>query len=496
VKFFRSLFKGLRGRLTLTYTLVTVLALMALEAILFISATAYSQVTDTENYLNDVVTTLVPEARSYLQPEQDLPGLQVWLTTLSRKGYASLEPQGLFDSPAAAIVKNSPIHVLSPDGEILAWNESAEGGKFIPYSELVIENAYSGNQSIRNLYEMDGNGNYWVAVPIYQKDHTEPVLGVITLTVEPLPVKNLTYWSSLLGLGMLAGALLLVALAPFGAVFGYILSKGLTRRLSNLSTTAQAWGKGDFTMMPPPDRGNDEISALSYQMREMASKIGNLMQDKQALAQMKERNRIAQELHDTVKQQSFATLMQVRAARNLLPTDSAAAEKSLCEAETLIKASQQELALMISELRPPALEGKGLVDALRSYVESWSTSACVLVTCKIIGNRDLPFDVEHTLYRVAQEGLSNVARHSRASAVIVNLVFEENQVVLIIEDNGAGFDFAEKQASGFGLISMQDRLKEVGGKLEIRTGIHSGTQLTASVPLLGKILTNGDAKNV
>ncbi|MRS03168.1 sensor histidine kinase, partial [bacterium] len=107
----------------------------------------------------------------------------------------------------------------------------------------------------------------------------------------------------------------------------------------------------------------------------------------------------------------------------------------------------------------------------------------------------LPFDVEHTLYRIAQEGLSNVARHSRASAVIINLVFEENQVILIIEDNGIGFDFAEKGASGFGLVSMQDRLKEVGGKLEIRTGMHSGTQLTASVPLLGKTRKTGDIQN-
>ncbi|MBA4384572.1 MAG: hypothetical protein C0410_07530, partial [Anaerolinea sp.] len=266
------MFKGLRGRLTLTYTLVTVLALMALETILFISVTTYSQVTDIDDYLNDVVTMLVPEARSYLQPEPDLPGLQVWLTTLSRKGYASLEPQGLFDSPAAAIVKNSPIYVLSPTGEILAQNESSKGTQFIPYAESIMENAYSGNQTIRNLYMMDGNGKYWMAVPIYQRNHNDPVLGVIVITVEPLPVKNFTYWTSLLGLGMLAGAILLVALAPFGAVFGYILSRGFTRRLTNLSNTAQAWGKGDFSVMPPLDRSNDEISALGYQMREMASR--------------------------------------------------------------------------------------------------------------------------------------------------------------------------------------------------------------------------------
>ncbi|MBA4385591.1 MAG: hypothetical protein C0410_12705, partial [Anaerolinea sp.] len=192
----------------------------------------------------------------------------------------------------------------------------------------------------------------------------------------------------------------------------------------------------------------------------------------------------------------FATLMQVRAARNLLDSsDLFAAKKSLLEAETLIKASQQELGLMISELRPPALDGKGLIEALRSYVESWSSSACIPATYKVIGERSLPFDVERTLYRVAQEGLSNVARHSRASAVIVNLVTEDNQAILIIEDNGTGFDFAEKQESGFGLVSMHDRLKEVGGKLEIRTGLHTGTQLTASVPLPGTAHASGGQIN-
>ena len=495
MRFFRFLFKGLRGRLTLTYTLVTVLALMTLEAILFIGAAAYTQISDTESYLEDVIITLVPEARSYLQPEQDLPGLQVWLTTLSRRGYASLEPQGLFDSPAAAIVYGSPIYIISPTGDILAKVPQTGSKQFIPYSDKVFQQALAGHQSIQDLNIQDENGNYWMAVPIYQKDHNLPVLGVIALTIEPLPVRNLTDWVTLLALAFLAGLVMLVALAPFGAIFGFILSRGLTRRLTNLSSTAQAWGKGDFSVMPPVDRSDDEISALGYQMREMASKINNLMQDKQALAQMKERNRIAQELHDTVKQQSFATLMQVRAARNLLSSDAPAAEKSLLEAETLIKASQQELGLMISELRPPELEGKGLTEALKSFVEGWSTSACVPATYKVIGDRPLPFDVEHTLYRIAQEGLSNVARHSRASAVIVNLVYEENQVILIIEDNGIGFDFAEKGSSGFGLVSMQDRLKEVDGKLEIRTGVHSGTQLTASVPLLGKTKRTGELLN-
>lgn len=476
-------FKGLKGKLTLTYTLVTVLALMALEAILFISTTTYSVVTDTDNYMQDIITTLVPEARSYLQPEPDLDGLQVWLTTLSRKGYASLEPQGLFDSPAAAIVPRSPIYVLSPNGDILAQNESASEVEFIPYSKLVMDKAYAGSEIIRDLYMVDANGNNWMAVPIFQKDHSFPVLGVIVLTVEPLPAKNFTYWSSLLGLAMLAGALLLVALAPFGTFFGFAISRGLTKRLTNLSTAAQAWGKGDFSVMPPPDRGNDEISDLGIQMREMARKISVLMEDQQSLAQIQERNRIAQELHDTVKQQSFATLMQVRAARNTLNADPVLAKKSLIEAEKLIKDSQMELGLMISELRPPALEGKGLVEALREYVQNWSSNACIPATFKVNDERPLPFEIEHTLYRILQEGLSNIARHSRASACSVIMNYTENQIVMDIQDNGIGFNLAEYQISGFGLTSMHDRLEKVHGKLTFHTGPDTGTQLTAMIPL-------------
>ena len=100
----KSLFKGLRARLILTYSLVTVLALMTLEIILFILVATYSQITNVDNYMSDIVSTLVPQARVYLQPEPDLAGLQVWVSNLSLKGLASLEPQALYDIPAAQIV--------------------------------------------------------------------------------------------------------------------------------------------------------------------------------------------------------------------------------------------------------------------------------------------------------------------------------------------------------------------------------------------------------
>jgi len=477
------MFKGLRGRLTLTYTLVTVLALMALEFVLFIVLIANYDTYDQDNYLNDVVYTLVPEARSYLQPEPDLTGLQVWLETLARTGKASLEPQDLFDSPAAAIVPDSPLYVLSPQREILAEVRPAAEGPFTSHSNEIVEKALAGSEDIHDLSLVDENGKYWMAVPIYQEDHDAQVLGVLVLTVEPMPGMNMEQWVDSISAAMLAGLVMLLALAPFGAIFGYFISKRLTGRLQNLTFVAQAWGNGDFAVMPPPDRRKDEISALSQQMRDMAMRIHSQWQDLQVLTQMRERNRIAQELHDTVKQQTFATLMQVRAARNRLHTDVDATEKSLLEAENLIKASQQELASMIAELRPPSFEGKGFVRALHEFVDNWSNLSCISASFKVNGEKPLIEEAEHTLYRIAQEGLSNVSRHSRASAVVVNLCYNDNEVRLEIQDNGVGFDLSQYQSSGFGLTSMHERLKDLGGRLEIRTGRESGTILTAVLPI-------------
>ena len=133
---------------------------------------------------------------------------------------------------------------------------------------------------------------------------------------------------------------------------------------------------------------------------------------------MEERNRLARELHDTVKQQTFATLMQVRAAKNLLeqrPGRRPAAPGARPRA--LIKTSQQELGLIIAELRPAALEGQGL--ARRAARLPGHLVAACAHPGRLPGaatSAALPLEVEQALYRVAQEALSNVARHSRASA--------------------------------------------------------------------------------
>lgn len=485
----RNFFKTLRGKLILTYTLVTVLALLALEILCLLVIVTFVSFTNSDRvaYFSDVVYTLYPRASRYMQPgAQDIKGLQEWLNQVYASRHASSDPVSWVDSPAALVVENQPLYILSPDRVVLAQTAQGTnlvGQTFTPpnaNAEAVLSNALQGDLSPLRLVTVMYDGNYWMSVPVLQSDAGSPVVGVVVLSVTPPPPLLLQMLPLLAGAVGFTGILLLIAVAPFGALFGMIMSRGLTRRLANLSTAADAWSEGNFSVVPQ-DRSGDEISALGTRLRHMAERLQTLLRTQQELAMLEERNRIARELHDTIKQQNFASLMQIRAARNQLSTDPSAAAQALTEAEHLIKTSQQELGIMITELHPAALEAQGLVPALRTYVETWSHQSNIVAVFRADHEKRLSPAVEQSLYRVAQEALANVARHSQATTVNVDLRFTESELTLTIADNGIGFD--ADTARGFGLASMQERLTALDAILEVKSSSGSGTTLVARVPL-------------
>lgn len=301
------------------------------------------------------------------------------------------------------------------------------------------------------------------------------------VTVEPPPPLILSLGPMILGGVMATAAVLLVAVVPFGTLFGFIMSRGLTRRLRALTAAADAWSEGDFRAMPQ-DRTRDEIGTLGLRMRNMAERIQNLLQTQQALTMVEERNRLARELHDTVKQQTFAMLMQVRAARNLLESDPSAASQHLEDAESLIKSAQKDLSMLIAELRPAELDGQGLAGALQIYLDTWSQHTRIPATFQVQNECGLPLAVEQALYRVTQEALANAARHSHASAVNVRLDYSPEQVRLVVTDNGVGFDPQVVQHSGFGLQSMRERLSALGGRIMVQSSAENGTTVIAMAP--------------
>jgi signal transduction histidine kinase len=197
------------------------------------------------------------------------------------------------------------------------------------------------------------------------------------------------------------------------------------------------------------------------------------------LAVVEERNRLARDLHDSVKQQVFAMSMQLGAARTEL-SETDKAYSSVVEAERLAQQAGAELTTLINALRPPSLEKKTLTAAIQEHVEEWSRQNKIESETNIDSGVSLNLQTEQVLFRVLQEALANVARHSEASKVGVSLAAEKDDVTLIVQDNGNGFD-VKQITKGVGLDSMKERLAAVNGELEVSSLQSRGTRVTAKV---------------
>lgn len=210
-------------------------------------------------------------------------------------------------------------------------------------------------------------------------------------------------------------------------------------------------------------------------------------------AQEGERRRIARDLHDHLGQRMTALRLRIQAL-----TEKCAENLELKDAIGSVQASAMEIDRDISflswELRPTELEDLGLDDALKSFLREWSQQygiSAEFQSSKIgSGNHDdkLPHAVETNLYRIAQEALNNVLKHSGADSVNVLLQHRPESLVLIVEDNGKGFDSAantgnEGTPGGLGLIGMLERAAILKGSLDIDSAPGNGTSVRAEIPL-------------
>jgi NarL family two-component system sensor histidine kinase LiaS len=297
-----------------------------------------------------------------------------------------------------------------------------------------------------------------------------------------MPAFNMQTLGSIALLVLLSAIPITLAAGVVGTIFGFLTARGLTRRIESLSITAEAWSQGDFSVMSA-DNSVDELGQLNRRLNRMAEQLQNLMQSHQELASIEERNRLARELHDSVKQQVFATTMQLAAAQVQLPDNPLEAQKHLDEAEKLSRQSQEELALLIQELRPAALQDDGLSKAIRNYTSDWSRQSGIKVGLELNDEISVPHQVEEALFRVTQEALSNIARHSEAKAVVIRLTLSNGEVTLAIRDNGRGFEPSSVVNQGYGLDSMRERADNVSGSFKIESGPGSGTEVVVRIPI-------------
>ena len=214
--------------------------------------------------------------------------------------------------------------------------------------------------------------------------------------------------------------------------------------------------------------------------RERAERARTELLGRLVFAQEDERRRIAREMHDQFGEQLTALGHRIASLKDVVG-DRSDLQGPVEALEVVARQLDRDVDHLVWELRPTALDDLGLQAALSNYVQNWSKRSRIAAELRMSGLLDdrLPSEAETTLYRIAQEALTNVAKHSRAKNVGVILERRADHVLLIVEDDGVGFDAGNTGTAGqgFGLLGMQERASLVSATLQIESAVGKGTTI-------------------
>jgi signal transduction histidine kinase len=204
-------------------------------------------------------------------------------------------------------------------------------------------------------------------------------------------------------------------------------------------------------------------------------------------AVLKERLRLAREIHDTLAQAFVGISAQLDALETCLPEDLRPAHIYLDLARRMAQHSLTEARRSVMDLRSAALNNHNLSAALQSGARDWTEGSAAEVDVDTSGDLwKLPEDVEHNLLRIAQEAVTNALKHAHPSKISVKLYREGHNLRLRVSDNGCGFepdDAFAGMGGHFGLIGIRERTERIGGELRLESQPGHGTQVEVSVPL-------------
>ncbi|MGJ8619826.1 MAG: histidine kinase [Methylophilaceae bacterium] len=201
-----------------------------------------------------------------------------------------------------------------------------------------------------------------------------------------------------------------------------------------------------------------------------------------------ERKSLARDLHDEIGQSITAIHVDAQAILNVKDIDAFNFEKLRLSAQAIVSVTKKMMGIthqILNRLRPETIDKLGLKDALEDLVSSWGPklngAECSI---NIAGNlKALPETIAITAYRIVQESLTNIARYANAKIVTVGVFEEANTLVLMIEDDGVGFEQSEVE-KGFGLQGMHERIEGLSGEFELDSGVGIGTRVVVRLPIL------------
>ncbi|WP_239015392.1 sensor histidine kinase [Archangium violaceum] len=392
-------------------------------------------------------------------PEPPAGPLEVRLEVAGpREGVARV-----FDSAGAEVLTLS----VEQGSQVRGVAASARTGE----ETVLLERALSGSIEPERLALRREDGAICFAAPI--RSQGGRVLGAIVMRLDA-PFGMSAFAAAAVGVIASSGVVLALLSGLASLLFGAFITRRLVRRLQPMIEAAGAWARGDFEAVARVP-GGDELAALAEHLNQMAGELRTLVALRQELAASEERNRLARDLHDTVKQRLFATAMQLGAARTLLPRNPEKAEAHLVQANELVGGSQRDLMAILRQLRPSA-QREPWTEQLSREVETWSRRTGISAETRLSEDA-LPAPVAEALTRIIQEGLSNVARHSGASRARVSLERAgSSRYTLEIEDDGRGL--SAPRSGGMGLDIMRERAEALpGGCFSLGSGDRKGVRI-------------------
>jgi len=276
-------------------------------------------------------------------------------------------------------------------------------------------------------------------------------------------------------------------------IVNFITTQVIIKPLNSLLNLVQNVAKGDLSQRAMFKSG-DELSILAKNFNAMTLQLeqaqlarGRLMK-RTIFSQEDERRRISRELHDETGQM-LSTLM-ISLSRMEKSTNLSELKQKTAEFRRLLSQSLEQVRLLVWKLTPAPLIDLGLKAAMESFINKYRNSVAWQVNLRIEGldHCRLPPETELSIYRVTQEALTNITRHAHAENVAIFLNCHEDKLLMMIEDDGVGFDLKKIEKEGglkdnLGLISMKERISFVGGKLEIESSPGNGTSLFICIPL-------------
>jgi len=230
---------------------------------------------------------------------------------------------------------------------------------------------------------------------------------------------------------------------------------------------------------------DEEVSLLTHIADEVGIAVENAQLYRQAeqLAVMRERQRLARELHDSVTQALYSLTLLSEAARRMAGSgELRQAQEPLHRLNAISQQALKEMRLLVYELRPLVLKREGLVGALQHRLDAVERRAGVEAHLVVQGDVVLPNEVEEGLYRIAQEALNNALKHAAANSVTVTIRAEGDALEVQVVDDGTGFDpLAARSGGGLGLITMRERAEKMGGRLEVDSAPGRGTRVAVTL---------------